>query len=265
MKSRQIDFDKTYLSDNYGEFKILKEIPHGKHQKRRVLIKFIQTGNTSEVSHSEALKGCVKDTMLPSIFGVGYLGNAHKKGNEKAYNIWISMLSRCYNPNEKAYKYYGSKGCYVDSRWHCFENFLEDIKKLPGYELLEAGKQVELDKDILQPDTTKKFYSKENCMWVTKDKNNRAQLLSSNQKKEYSSKYIGVCYDRRWNVFQAQINIDGKQVYIGKFTNEIAAANAYNYYADMQGIEITKNDCPFMNKSEWEKFKKKRGRKNERF
>lgn len=265
MKSREIDFGKTYSSTNYGDFKIITEVERKPRQKKRVLIEFIETGARTEVSYDEALKGCVKDVMRPSIFGVAYLGNAHKKGNEKLYNLWINMLSRCYNPRNKAYRFYGEKGCYVDDRWLCFENFLSDVKEISGSELLKTKKKVELDKDILQRGMTEnKCYSKDTCVWVSKDSNNRVHLADSNKRNDYSSKYVGVCFDKRWGVFQAQINIDGKQVYIGKFTNEIAAANAYNYYSEQQGIEITKNDCEFMSKEEWESFRTKRGKKSSR-
>lgn len=261
MKSREIDFDKTYSSTNYGDFKIIAETERNPHQKKRVLIEFLDTGAKTEAFYDEVLKGCVKDVMRPSIFGVAYIGNAHKKGNEKLYNLWISMLSRCHNPRCNAYRFYGEKGCSVDKRWFCFENFLSDVKEIPGNELLESGGRIELDKDILQRGSKEnKCYSKDTCMWISKDSNNRVHLVDSKKEKHHSSKYIGVCFDKRWGVFQAQINIDGKQVYIGKFTNEIAAANAYNYYAEQQGIEITKNDCEFMSKEEWESFRKKRGK-----
>lgn len=265
MKSREIDFGKTYSSTNYGDFKIIAEAERKPSKKKRVLIEFTETGTRAKVSYDEALKGCVKDVMRPSIFGVAYLGNAHKKGNERLYNLWINMLSRCYNPRNKAYRFYGEKGCYVDDRWLCFENFLSDVKEISGSELLKTEKKIELDKDIMQRGMAEnKCYSKDTCVWVSKDSNNRVHLVDSNKKNDYSSKYVGVCFDKRWGVFQAQINIDGKQVYIGKFTNEIAAANAYNYYAEQQGIEITKNDCEFMGKEEWESFRTKRGKKNSR-
>lgn len=258
--SRQIDFDKTYSSNNYGNFKIVKEVFHEKSQKRRVLIEFSNTGSISEVSYDEALRGCVKDKFMPSIFGIGFLGNAHKKGNEREYNIWIDMLSRCYNEQDKAYRFYGQVGCKVSDEWHCFENFLADIKEIPGYSLLKSNNKCELDKDFLQCGVSKKIYSKETCVWKTKDENNRIHLIDLNRKRNYSSKYIGVCFDRRYKSFQSQINIGGKQIYIGKFSNEISAANAYNYYAKQQGIELTLNDCPYMSVEEWTKYKRKRGK-----
>jgi len=259
---RVIDFEKLYHSNNYGDFRILREVPRNGKTDRRVEIVFCLTNHKSTVPYSEALNGCVKDTFYPSIHGVGYLGNAHKKGNERFYNIWFNMLGRCYNSAMKEYKYYGAKGCYVDKKWHCFESFLNDVFLLPGSGLLELD-DIELDKDILQPNTSNKCYSITTCCWVRKDTNNREHLVRKNSEENYSSKYIGVCADRRYKIisYQAQINLNGKQKYIGRFDDEVAAANAYNYYADLNGVSETKNNCPFMTVDEWEKHKLKRGKK----
>lgn len=255
---RVIDFQKLYHSTNYGDFYILREIHHKKNQKRKVEIKFVSTGTEVVVCYDEALKGCVKDNYYPSIHGVGFIGNAHKKGNRQLYNRWVSMLARCYNPQNTMYKYYGAKGFFVDKRWHCFENFLNDVKSISGSELLELDEiEVELDKDIRQPNTIVKCYSKETCCWVRKETNNREHLIRKNNELHYSSKCIGVCADNRYKriSYQAQINLNGHQEYLGRFDNENAAANAYNYYADLYGIIETKNNCPFMTKEEWMKHK----------
>lgn len=33
------------------------------------------------------------------------------------YNVWLTMKQRCYNPKDKHYKWYGSKGVKVCSEW----------------------------------------------------------------------------------------------------------------------------------------------------
>ena len=33
------------------------------------------------------------------------------------YNVWLTMKQRCYNPRDKHYKWYGSKGVKVCSEW----------------------------------------------------------------------------------------------------------------------------------------------------
>lgn len=245
MKKDNIDFSRVYHSINYGDFKIIKEVA-SRNKKRYVLIEFISTGYQKEAMYKEVLKGCVKDPFYPSIHGVGYLGNAHKKGNEKLYNIWINMLGRCYDTKNSMYKSYGGKGCYVSDEWHCFENFLYDSKKLPGYndKIENKNSKYELDKDLKSKKV--KCYSKDTCVWILKDHNNRIHLIQSNIEKNYTSKYIGVIYDHRWNCYQVQINYKNKQYYLGKYTSEVAAANVYNYYARKLNIFSTLNKCPYM-------------------
>ncbi len=49
----------------------------------------------------------------------------------------------------------------------------------------------------------------------------------SKDKKGYSSKYVGVCWDSSKSKWKAQIIINGKNKHIGNFSNEIDAHNAY--------------------------------------
>ena len=42
------------------------------------------------------------------------------------YNVWLTMKQRCYNPRDKHYKWYGSKGVKVCSEWlNNVEEFVE--------------------------------------------------------------------------------------------------------------------------------------------
>jgi hypothetical protein len=55
-----------------------------------------------------------------------------KKGRE--YASWYSMKSRCLNPMNNRYKYYGGIGIKVCERWLCedgFNNFISDMGKRP--------------------------------------------------------------------------------------------------------------------------------------
>ena len=60
---------------------------------------------------------------------------------------------------------------------------------------------------------------------------NNLQLISHRQncskdKKGGASKYIGVTWDKKRNKWIAQIHINGKQKYLGSFTNELEASRA---------------------------------------
>lgn len=254
---REIKNGAVFKSNNYGSFKILNELP-SKNDRRRFLISFIETRTKKDVSIREILNGEVKDNYYPKIFGVGCIGNGHKKGNKSLYNRWLCMLTRCYDESSTNYIAYGAKGITVDHRWHCFEYYLEDVVTLEGFDknLLEKG-LIELDKDFLQINESKsnKLYSKETCMWVSKQLNCDVKFIELRERENMSSKYIGVCYLKKSGNWQVGISVNLKLRYIGTFSTEDSAGNAYNYFSKKyQGDDRIINDCPYMSKEEWMKY-----------
>jgi len=104
----------------------------------------------------------------------GYLGNSTWKGNEHEYNIWKSMIRRCYCKNHIRYKNY--KNVEVCERWKCFEYFLEDISKIDGFDRNKFNKHLlQLDKDFKQKNKINKIYSIDTCIWLEKNINNSYQ------------------------------------------------------------------------------------------
>lgn len=93
---------------------------------------------------------------------------------EKAKAVWHSMISRCNNPNNKSYKYYGLVGVRVCEEWQEFANFLHDVPLIDGYnETLFLNGVLQLDKDMKQQHIPKfmSVYSKETCAWLTRKQN----------------------------------------------------------------------------------------------
>lgn len=154
----------------YGLFTVTKLVKKD-NGRNYFKIKFHSTGGESVVDSSRIRNGNVYDPFSPTTANVGYLGNATRKGNEKLHDVWRAMLHRCYAPNYPAYKDYGEKGVYVDSRWHSFENFLNDVQVLEGFseKLYRQGKLV-LDKD-LRSDPNNVHYSPSTCCWITRAEN----------------------------------------------------------------------------------------------
>ena len=73
----------------------------------------------------------------------------------KLYAVWSAMLSRCYTPSRKDYKWYGAKGTYVCVEWHQFKPFAEWALR-SGY---EEGLTIER-KDV------EGHYTPANCCWI---------------------------------------------------------------------------------------------------
>jgi hypothetical protein len=62
-----------------------------------------------------------------------------------------------------------------------------------------------------------------NLEWVSIRENNLHRYLFE----KTSSKYPGVYYNKEARLFRAQIQVDGKKIYLGKFEDEKEAGNAY--------------------------------------
>lgn len=123
---------------------------------------FLGTGSVRKAQYLNVTQGKVRDLYHPSRYGVGYNGEVDKTKPHwrRARDLWSNMLKRCYC--EKATKgYYGT--AFVDARWNCFANFLEDIETLPGFDDWLANRGMELDKDR----SGTRVYSKETCMFLS--------------------------------------------------------------------------------------------------
>jgi hypothetical protein len=54
-----------------------------------------------------------------------------KRLHKRAYKSWKEMRQRCSNPNSDSWKWYGSKGIQVCSRWNDFRLFYLDMGDPP--------------------------------------------------------------------------------------------------------------------------------------
>lgn len=163
--------------------------------------------------------GGVKNPYHPEVFDVGYLGQGkyEVKGKDgkktKAYNYWMNMLNRCYNPYElnrdKGLSYIN---CYVCEEWLCFQNFAKWFYK-HYYEC--NGEKMHLDKDILFKGN--KIYSPENCILVP-ERINKLFIKRNTKRGEYP---IGVSrfIDKRrnWEQLRADCNTLEKTEFLGYF------------------------------------------------
>lgn len=151
---------------NNGDVLILSEV-----KKRKVKIKFLDTGSVIYANYDNVVKGKVKDKCRPSIYGVGYIGDGSYKATSKGriskpYQVWRGMMERSYSEklHRRAPTY---KGCEVHPDWHNFQNFAK------WYEVNypNDGNRYELDKDIKFEGN--KIYSPETCLFVSKADNVR--------------------------------------------------------------------------------------------
>jgi len=156
-----------------GSFKILEIIPTKKgvagRSNRRAVIRFLDTGFTTNIQLSNIKANKVKDKRLPSVYGVGYLDTtiripSRASGSiiRRVYDLWANMLKRVYGTKHTSdYKYY--KDVTVDKRWHSFKHFLGTIHKVPGFDAWVCNPSMHLDKDLKGG----RIYDVDNCTFLS--------------------------------------------------------------------------------------------------
>jgi hypothetical protein len=190
-KSKKYHNGSIWNSASCGKFTIIaKTDRHNKHGSYIYCLCEFEDGAIVEADFTNISKGNVKSPNTPNVCGVGYMGQGKwtSKINgvtTKEYKLWLHMISRCYSEriHKKSPTYANVAVC---DRWHCFQNFCEDIQLLHGYDNWKNNKGYELDKDIIceRDKISPKIYSPETCMFVTKFEN-LSESTTRNNKLRY--------------------------------------------------------------------------------
>lgn len=149
---------------------------------KKVRVFFPETGYSAEVNIDNARVGKVKDPLSISVYGVGYLGVFDKSLPywKQAQQLWQNMLKRCYSTKDER-GYLGR--AKVDERWFSFENFLNDLPKLDGFDGWlsgqESGLKYNLDKDFYRKDND--TYSRHMCCFLPDSFNKALGKLGKTQ------------------------------------------------------------------------------------
>lgn len=235
---------KRYESNNFGFFTVIEFIGGDPYKYHALFykIRFDNTGSEMVVSYESLRHGRVRDKYAPVVAGVGYTGSFDGVISNpyiiQFYRPWNDMLHRCFNPNDKDYPYYGALGVTVDPTWFDFGVYYNDIQQLPGFNMkLRYPDKYQLDKDYLQLHIPKsqRIYSKNTCIWLSKFDNiaimNYDQLTEGDypgvtyRDNSYIMRYYNKCY--------------------GRYTDPIAAANAYRHFYELSNITNQFNNIPF--------------------
>ena len=207
---------KVCKSKSSGDFKIVKY-----NNARDVEVQFLKTRFEMTVELGSIRKGEVKDLYAPSVYGVGITGTKYQPTingvNTKEYDLWCSMIQRCYSNTYKK-KQPTYEGCEVSDNFKYYEYFYEWCHSQIGF----ANEGWQLDKDLLIKGN--KVYSEDSCVFLPREIN---QLLV--KRENMRGKYlIGVHWCNTNKVFVAQVRKNkGKSERLGIFKTEIEAFNAY--------------------------------------
>ena len=181
---------KSYLRDRYISVCLYKStVPKNHLLHRLVAIAFIpNSDNLPQVNHKDL-----------------------DKSNNNVWNLEWSSCSDNINhyhrlSGKKSSKYSGVSWCKREERWQAGIKY--------------NGKNLFLGSHILEEEAHKAFES-------AKDELERTGVISYRNFRKYSL-YKGVCYDKRRNHWIANIIINGKTKYLGKFSSAELASESYN-------------------------------------
>ena len=76
-------------------------------------------------------------------------------------------------------------------------------------------------------------YEPSNCRWATQTIQNRNQR----KRRDNTSGYKGVCYNKNKLKYRARITVNRKRIYLGYFQTPVEGAIAYNNYIIENSLE----------------------------
>lgn len=163
--------------NRFGEWYTVKNIDINgtKPHKRRHFIEFDNNpGILLSKLDQDITAGKCRNPYSITLYGVAAVGqyDFSLRYAKYAKSMWDSMLKRCYNKEHVAYKNYGRKGVHVCDRWLLFENFINDLPTIDGWDEDQFIKrQLVLDKD--KKAKNEKIYSKETCCLMSRSDNSK--------------------------------------------------------------------------------------------
>lgn len=218
-KVRNFSVGDLVNTKSYGVCKIL-EI----HNSRKLIVEFIDTGYIVSATADSLRKGAVKDRLLPTVYGVGVVGNEAISDSgvcKKDYKQWANMLRRCY---DKAYHVVRPtyKGCSVSDNFLFYPYFKEWCGKQIGFDNKDDRKRkFVLDKDVLVKGN--KIYSEETCCFIPYEINN----ILVNCEKNRGELPIGVSLESQTGKYKAYITRESVFTYLGLFDDQEEAFYAH--------------------------------------
>ena len=147
----------------------------------------------------------------PVVDTSGYLPKGSFKNNPSEYRSWKNMVSRCTDPENDNYHYYGGRGIRVCDRWlgkSGLANFIEDMGERPVGKTLD---RIDVDGD----------YTPDNCRWVEWSVQNHNKTV-----RRHSTNTTGVSetfnHGRVWYIASISRNGDKRQKWFKTFNEALS-------------------------------------------
>ena len=177
-----------------------------------ILVRSAMSLNASLINNYISNCGCTSNSII------------HGLTDHPLHSIWEDMKKRCFNPNRKEYKNYGSRGITIFDGWLYFENFFLDmiqqysiIKEIYPFETLSIERL-----------NYNKNYEPGNCIILLhrlQGRNRRVNKLNEELAEEIRIKYSSNNYTRKMLADEYNVSI----VTIGK----VISGDLWNNFKSM--------------------------------
>lgn len=183
--------------------------------KSNVTVKFDTTGSEATGTTFEIRCGSITDCMVPSVYGVGFLGKNDLVWEDckEVYSTWSGVLERCYCEEFKR-KHPTYIDCTLSEDWKDFSVFYNDVR------LMKRCEKWELDKDLLVQGN--KLYGKDFCVFLPREIN--CQI------KNFKSRLLPTGVYKTGSKFYAACSFKNTQHYLGTFDTVLEAENCYKEF-----------------------------------
>lgn len=154
---------KNVIGEKYGRLTVISKSEHKDKNNHSYWNCVCECGNYTTVALHHLTGGRINSCGCLKSEKTIERSTIHGKTNTRMFHIWQGMKRRCYNENDKNYKYYGGRGITVCDEWR--NNFTTFYNWA-----IENGYTDDLTIDRINNDGN---YEPSNCRWVTMAQQNR--------------------------------------------------------------------------------------------